>query len=103
MKKIYFLLLTLCILNVFDYYTTIQALDNGATESNPISNFFITQNTLLQLKLLVLGLLSIYLIVRAKKDLKSLLRVTKLLFLANAAYILIVLSNLIVNHISKKA
>lgn len=76
----------------------MQSIGNGAFEVNPIANFFITRGALLQFKLIVLGFVSFYLIIRAKRNFKGERRVTKLLYFSNVLYILIVLINLIVNH-----
>lgn len=84
-----------------DYLTTMLALSHGAAEWNIITNYFIDRNALLYFKLLGVGLVSIYLIHAAKRDFKSQLRVTRLLWWANFAYSFIAVSNIIVYFIQR--
>jgi len=93
MKKVYILIVVLCILNGLDYITTMFALGSGASEGNAIAGFFIKHDALHWYKIVGVGLLSIYLIWSAKKDQKSKSRVTKLLYGANIVYGLIVTFN----------
>lgn len=93
MKKVYYLIAILCILNIGDYFTTILALGNGAVESNAIARHFVNSGNLHWFKLIGIGLLSIYLIWRAKTSEKSQLRITKLLKWANIGYGIIVAIN----------
>ena len=101
MKKIYILLAILFILNGFDYITTIQALASGAYEGNPIAAYFISRDALHYLKIAGLGLLSIYLIIRAKYSAKSRARIARVLLWADVAFGLIVSSNIIVNFVQQ--
>ncbi|WP_041272670.1 DUF5658 family protein [Desulfitobacterium hafniense] len=96
MKKIFILLLTLCILNTLDYYTTIHAISVGAHEINPISDYFIRNNSLHYYKLIVLFGLCTYLIIRAWTSPNSRRTITWLLYGVDVVYLLIVTSNLIV-------
>jgi hypothetical protein len=94
MKRVYFLLIILGLLNASDYLTTTLALGYGAIESNVIARYFISKNALHYYKLVGIGLLSIYLIWSAKKDLKSQLIITRLLTWANISFGVIVILNI---------
>lgn len=94
LKKVYYLLTILCLLNLVDYITTILALNNGAMESNAIARVFIDTGNFHWFKLIGISLVCTYLIWRARKDIKSQLRITKLLKWANAAYGLVVIVNI---------
>lgn len=98
---VYILLLLLCTLNIVDYLTTMLALSHGAVEGNLIADYFIDHNALHYLKLGGLGFLCIYLIHAAKRDLKSQLRVMRLLWWADFAYCCIVVWNAVVNLMQK--
>lgn len=99
MKNIYILLTSFCILNALDYFTTMQAISNGAGEGNPLANFFIANDALHFMKIGGLSLLCIYLIVRAKLSPKSQPRITKVLVGINVVYILLVVSNILMNQV----
>lgn len=101
LRKVYILLLALTILNLVDYLTTMMALSHGAVEGNIIANYFINHNTLHYLKLGGLGFLCIYLIHAAKRDLRSRLRVIRVLRWANLAYSFIAVSNVVVYFVQK--
>lgn len=101
MKKIYKLIAILCLLNLGDYLTTVLALNNGAIESNAIARFFIETGNVHWFKIIGIGSLCLYLIWRARKDIESQLRVTKLLKWANVAYALIVIANIATYGICK--
>lgn len=101
MKKVYYFLGILCILNLGDYITTLLALGNGAMESNGIAKFFIETGNFHWFKLVGIGLLSVYLIWRARMNEKNQLRITKLLKWANVVYCLIVAINIITYIIQK--
>jgi hypothetical protein len=94
MKRVYLLLIILCLLNIGDYLTTMLAIGCGAIESNIITRYFISHNTLHYYKLIGIGLLCIYLIWSAKKDFKSRIIITRLLKWANVAYGIIVVLNI---------
>ncbi|WP_370736946.1 DUF5658 family protein [Desulfitobacterium hafniense] len=99
MKKIFILILILCILNALDYITTTVALRNGASEVNPISNYFVSHNLLHYYKLIGISALSIYLIIRAKMSPKSQLTITRLLYGATGLYFIILIWNLVANYL----
>ncbi|WP_427846531.1 DUF5658 family protein [Desulfitobacterium hafniense] len=99
MRKILILILILSILNVLDYLTTTVALANGASEGNPISNYFVSHNLLHYYKLIGVSALSIYLIIRAKMSPKSQLRITRLLYGATGFYFFILIWNLVANYL----
>lgn len=94
MGKVYKLLAILCILNIGDYLTTVLALGTGAVESNIIAKYFINHNSLHWYKIIGIGLLVIYLIWSARKDLQSQIRISKLLKWADIGYGLIVAINI---------
>lgn len=97
MSRVYKLLLIFCALNILDYSLTTLALGHGvAIEANRIVSYFIDHNAFHYFKLVVVGLLCVYLIHAAKRDLESQLRVDKLMWWANLAYSLIGVSNLVV-------
>lgn len=93
MKKIYYLLLILCILNFGDYLTTVLALDNGASEVNPIAKFFIQFGLLHWFKIVGISLICLYLIWRSRKNTEGQIRIIKLLKWVNIIYLIIVLFN----------
>ena len=75
LKKVYKLLILFCALNIVDYLTTMLALGHGAVEGNPIADYFVSNDALHYLKLVGVGLLCIYLIHVAKRNLKNQLSV----------------------------
>lgn len=101
MKKVYVLLIIYCGLNISDYFLTMLALGQGAIELNPIANFFNNHNVLHYFKLIGVGLLCIYLIHASKRNMKSQLRVTRLMWWSNLAYSIICVSNVIVYFVQK--
>ena len=83
LKKVFKLLLLFCILNIVDYFTTMLAISYGAAEGNSIADYFVDRDALHYFKFVGVGLLCIYLIHAAKRDLKSQLRVIRVLWWAN--------------------
>jgi hypothetical protein len=77
------------------------ALGSGAIESNAVARYFVDSGNLHWFKLVGIGLLSIYLIWRARASEKSQLRISKLLKWANVAYGLVVVINTITYFIQK--
>lgn len=94
MKKVYYLIAILCLLNFGDYFTTMLALSNGAMEGNAIARYFVKTGNLHWFKIIGIGLVSIYLIWRAKNNEKGQLRIIKMLKWVNVAYVLIVIINI---------
>lgn len=84
-----------------DYFLTIQGMQLGAVEGNLIANYFIDHNALQYFKLVGVGLLCIYLICAANKDLTSQSRVNRLMWWANLAYSFIAVSNVVVYFVQK--
>ncbi|OLN25628.1 hypothetical protein DSOL_5275 [Desulfosporosinus metallidurans] len=78
------------------------ALSHGAVERNIIADYFIDHNALHYLKLGGIGFLCIYLIHAAKRDLKSQLRVIRVLWRANLAYSFITVSNVVLYFIQNQ-
>ena len=103
LKKVYMLLLIFCILNIVDYYSTILGLSQGATEANLIARYFLDHNALHYFKLFGVGLLCIYLIHASKRNLKSQVRVTRLMWWSNLAYSIICVSNIAVYFVQKNS
>lgn len=93
MKKVYYLIAILCLLNIGDYFSTVLAIKSGASEANAIAKYFIQHNILHIYKFVGIGLVSIYLIWRARTSEKSQLRISKLLKWSNIAYGIIVVLN----------
>jgi len=88
-------------LNFGDYITTVLALSNGAVESNAIARHFVNNGNLHWFKLIGIGLVSTYLIWRAKTNEKGQLRIAKLLKWANVAYGLVVVINITTYNICR--
>lgn len=84
-----------------DYSTTILDLKQGAVEGNSIANYFVGHNTLHYFKLVGVGLLCIYLLHAAKRNLKSELSVIRVLWLSNLAFSCIAVSNVVVYFVQK--
>ena len=101
LKKVYKLLLLFCILNIVDYSTTMLALDQGAIERNPISDYFIGHDALQYFKLVGVGLLCIFLIYVAKRNLKRQLSVIRVLWWTNLGFSCIAVSNVVMYFIQK--
>lgn len=88
-------------LNIVDYLTTMLEISHGAVEGNSIANHFISNNALHYYKLVGVGLLCIYLIHAAKRNLKSQLSVIRVLWLTNLAFSCISVSNVVVYFVQK--
>ncbi|MBC2723744.1 MAG: hypothetical protein HGJ97_13850 [Desulfosporosinus sp.] len=99
-KKVYKLLLLFCLLNA-KFITTMQAISHGAVEGNPLAYYFVNNNALQYFKLVGVAFLCVYLVRAAKRDLKSQLRVIRVLWWANVAYSLIVVYNTVVYFVQK--
>ena len=101
LKKVYKLLLLFCILNIVDYLTTMLALGQGGIEGNPIADYFVGHNALHYYKLVGVGLLCIYLIHLAKRNLKNQLSVIRVLWATNLGFSLLCLYNVVAYFIQK--
>ena len=101
LKEVYKLLLLFCILNIVDYLTTMLALGQGGIEGNPISDYFVGNNALHYYKLVGVGLLCIFLIYVAKKNLKNQLSVIRVLWWTNLGFSFIAVSNVVMYFVQK--
>jgi len=77
------------------------ALRYGAVEGNPIADYFVSNNALHYYKLAGVGLLCIFLIHVAKRNLKNQLSVIRVLWLTNMAFILLCIYNVVAYFIQK--
>jgi len=87
--------LLFCILNIVDYLTTMLVIGHGAVEENPIADYFVSYNALHYLKLVGVGLLCIYLIYVAKRNLKNQLSVIRVLWATNLIFSLLCIYNVV--------
>ncbi|MFP4661232.1 MAG: DUF5658 family protein [Halanaerobiales bacterium] len=55
--------LLIFLFNIFDYYSTINLLQSGATEINPLMNYALKNNSFSTIKLIIIPLLIIILII----------------------------------------
>ena len=83
-----------CVLNILDYLTTMLAINHGAAEGNPIADYFVSNNALHYFKLVGVGLLCIFLIHVAKRNLKNQLSVIRVLWATNLAFGVLCIYNL---------
>ena len=77
------------------------ALSHGAVEGNPIADYFVSNDALHYLKLVGVGLVCIYLIHVAKRNLKSQLSVIRVLWMTNLGFSCIAVSNVVMYFIQK--
>ena len=84
-----------------DYLTTMLLISHGSVEGNPIANYFVGNNALHYFKIVGVGLVCIYLIHVAKRNLKSQLSVIRVLWVTNLAFSFIAVSNVVVYFIQK--
>ena len=61
-RKLFFMLITICVLNIADYLFTLRALSYGALEANPLMNPIIAEfmGFVVKVLLVPLGLLFIW-------------------------------------------
>ena len=84
-----------------DYLTTMLLISHGSVEGNPIPNYFVGHNALHYFKIVGVGLVCIYLIHVAKRNLKSQLSVIRVLWVTNLAFSFIAVSNVVVYFVQK--
>ena len=77
------------------------ALGQGGIEGNPIANYFVGNDALHYYKLVGVGLLCIFLIYVAKRNLKNQLSVIRVLWLTNLAFSCIAVSNVVMYFIQR--
>lgn len=92
------LLFVLIILNVFDFYTTYEAIQLGGIEANPIMNFLMTYTgtiwSLLVIKVIVLSVVIIpYYTIERKINVWHSTRMRNMLIGINLLYLYVVVSN----------
>ncbi|WP_073027349.1 DUF5658 family protein [Desulfosporosinus lacus] len=90
-----------CALNALDYITTMLAISHGAVEGNPIADYFVGNNALHYFKLVSVGLLCIFLIHMAKRNLKNQQSVIRVLWATNLLFGLICIYNVVAYFIQK--
>jgi len=77
------------------------ALGQGSIEGNPISDYFVGHDALHYFKLVGVGLLCIYLIHAAKRDMKSQSRVIRVLWATNLIFSLLCIYNVVAYFIQR--
>jgi uncharacterized membrane protein len=77
------------------------ALGQGGIEGNPIANYFVGYDALHYFKIVGVGLLCIFLIYVARRNLKNQLSVIRVLWLTNLVFSFIVVSNVFMYFIQK--
>ena len=77
------------------------AISHGAAEGNPIADYFVGNNALHYYKLVGVGLLCIFLIHVAKRNLKNQLSVIRVLWLANLAFSVLCIYNVVAYLVQK--
>jgi len=77
------------------------AIDHGAVEGNSIADYFVGHDALHYYKLAGVGLLCIYLIHAAKRNLKSQLSEIRVLWWTNLAFSLLCIYNVVAYFIQK--
>ena len=79
------------------------AISYGAVEGNPIADYFLRNDALHYFKLVGAGLLCMYLIHVAKRNLKNQLSVIRVLWATNLAFSLICIYNVVAYFIQKNS
>ena len=77
------------------------AISHGAVEGNPIADYFVGNNALHYFKLIGVGLVCIYLIHAAKRNLNSQLSVIRVLWATDLLFSFIAVSNVVMYFIQK--
>ena len=77
------------------------ALGQGGMEGNPIADYFVGHNALHYYKLVGVGLLCIFLIYVARRNLKNQSNVIRVLWWTNLGFSFIVVSNVVMYFVQK--